>query len=164
MLAFVWDLQSIRRARSLSSRVDFELSCVTGPRPGDDGSNAQPNCSRAGHGDGGKRLARPWSGWFVQLAHCVVRFPTRRRKYRLWVRQLHKNPRSMDQLKWASQKSFDARRVAGWCRERKKFDDWPHLLALVIAGDLEQPKRAASKANSRRVPQACRVNFMGVCL
>ena len=36
--------------------------------------------------------------------------------------------------------------------------------AMVIAGDLEQPKRAASKANSRRAPQACRVNFVGLCL
>jgi len=36
--------------------------------------------------------------------------------------------------------------------------------ALVIAGDLEQPKRAASKANSRRAPQACRMSILGLCL
>ena len=35
--------------------------------------------------------------------------------------------------------------------------------AMVIAGDLEQPKRAASKANSR-APQACRMSIFGLCL
>ena len=36
--------------------------------------------------------------------------------------------------------------------------------AMVIAGDLEQPERAASKANSRRAPQACRMSIFGLCL
>ena len=36
--------------------------------------------------------------------------------------------------------------------------------AMVIAGDLEQPERAASKANSRRAPQACRMSILGLCL
>ena len=41
--------------------------------------------------------------------------------------------------------------------------------ALVIAGDYDQPKRAASKATSKvksrgRAPQPCRLSIMGLCL
>jgi hypothetical protein len=71
-------------------------------------------------------LAR--SGRLVQFAHGVLKQRTRCRKHCVWTCGLPQDPRSMDQVQRASEKSAHARRLARRRRERDKCEDRTHLL------------------------------------